>query len=183
MNTIITSRKAILEGCRCLIQKNGSAGLSIRKLADSMHISTGSIYHYFPSKNALLEAAIESIWTEIFFDYGKDLHFDHFTDCVKWIYSCLKESEKRYPGFLELHSTLVQDQAMKKSESPMENAWNHLRTILAESLETNPSFSGGGRQSVQKAGDAVFSLILSSVYLHSISEDSVISFVTEFVLH
>ncbi len=183
MNTIITSREAILEGCRKLIQKEGPSGLSIRKLADSMNISTGSIYHYFSSKSALLEAAIESVWMEIFSDYGRDLYFDHFEDCVNWIFSCLRESEKRYPGFLELHSTLVQDRALQDTKGAMWHAWHHLRGVLSESLKHDPSFSDRKDQSVQVAGDAVFSLILSSVYLHWMDEKSVLAFVRQYVLH
>ena len=184
MNTVITSREAILEGCRKIIRQNGPAGLSIRKLAESMQISTGSIYHYFPSKTDLLESAVESVWKEIFSDYGKNLDFAQFTDCVEWIFSCLKESESRYLGFLELHSSLLQDHAADSQTEAMQASWNHLRKILRESLAQDPVYDCAGQngQPVSEAADAVFSLILSSIYLHSIDEESVLAFVRGFIL-
>ena len=58
MNTVITSREAILEMSRQLIRQQGWSGVSIRALAAACGVSVGSIYNYFYSKAALMAATV-----------------------------------------------------------------------------------------------------------------------------
>ena len=47
MNTVITSREAILETCRRLVKEQGWSSVNIRNVAAVCGISVGSIYYYF----------------------------------------------------------------------------------------------------------------------------------------
>ncbi|NBH85794.1 TetR/AcrR family transcriptional regulator [bacterium C-53] len=47
MNTAVTSKTAILNVCRELIQTQGPDAINIRAVAKACNISTGSIYNYF----------------------------------------------------------------------------------------------------------------------------------------
>ena len=77
MNTIVTSKEAILEVSRQMIREQGAAEISIRSVAAACGVSVGSIYNYFDSKNDLITAAVESVWSEIFHASGQE-NFEHF---------------------------------------------------------------------------------------------------------
>ncbi len=46
-------RREILGDCLSLFAERGYNGLSMRQLARQLGVSTGTLYHYFPSKDAL----------------------------------------------------------------------------------------------------------------------------------
>lgn len=66
MNTVVTSKEQILKASRELIQRQGWSAVNIRSVAAACGVSVGSIYNYFDSKAALVGAAVESVWCEIF---------------------------------------------------------------------------------------------------------------------
>lgn len=41
--------------------REGFAAVSMRRLADELGVSTGTLYHYFPNKEALFEAAVTCV--------------------------------------------------------------------------------------------------------------------------
>ena len=82
MNTVVTSRAAILEASRQLIREKGWAAVNIRSVAGACGVSVGSIYNYFNSKADLMAATVESIWCDIFHFSDEDA-FDSFTECIR----------------------------------------------------------------------------------------------------
>jgi AcrR family transcriptional regulator len=52
-------RDEVLDAARDLIAEYGVAGASLRKLAHQLGISQPSLYHYFPSKEAMVSAIVE----------------------------------------------------------------------------------------------------------------------------
>jgi AcrR family transcriptional regulator len=52
-------REEVLETALTLVSEHGVAGTSLRKLAAELGISQPSLYHYFPSKDALVSAVVE----------------------------------------------------------------------------------------------------------------------------
>ena len=52
-------REEVLETALTLVSEHGVAGASLRKLAAELGISQPSLYHYFPSKEALVSAVVE----------------------------------------------------------------------------------------------------------------------------
>ncbi len=57
-------RSAILDAARRLVQSKGYEQMAIQDLLDDLQISKGAFYHYFGSKQALLEALIEQMLDE-----------------------------------------------------------------------------------------------------------------------
>jgi AcrR family transcriptional regulator len=57
-------RSAILDTAKRLVQTKGYEQMAIQDLLDDLQISKGAFYHYFGSKQALLEALIEHLLDE-----------------------------------------------------------------------------------------------------------------------
>ncbi|KAB8316789.1 TetR/AcrR family transcriptional regulator [Tolypothrix campylonemoides VB511288] len=54
-------RKELLSKCFDLFAEKGYAAITMRQIAESLGVSTGTLYHYFPSKQALFEQLVEQI--------------------------------------------------------------------------------------------------------------------------
>jgi AcrR family transcriptional regulator len=57
-------RSAILDAARRLVQTKGYEQMAIQDVLDELQISKGAFYHYFGSKQALLEALIDHLLNE-----------------------------------------------------------------------------------------------------------------------
>lgn len=57
------SRAAILEAALQMFSHQGFRGTSIRDVAARAGVSTGSVYHHFRDKEALLSTLLEQFWT------------------------------------------------------------------------------------------------------------------------
>lgn len=165
MNTIVTSREAILEAGRQLIRKQGTADISIRSIAAACGVSVGSIYNYFDSKNDLITAAVESVWSEIFHASGQE-NFEHFSDCVEWIFDRIKKGAETYPGFFTLHSMAFFGKDRDNGRILMEKAWSHMQGrllhILLKDRDIRPD-AFEGALSPEGFVEILFSLVLSSL--------------------
>lgn len=54
-------RKELLSKCFDLFAQKGYGSITMRQIAQEMGVSTGTLYHYFPSKEALFEQLVEEI--------------------------------------------------------------------------------------------------------------------------
>lgn len=99
VNTVITSKEAILATSRRLIREQGWEAISIRSVAKACDISVGSIYNYFTGKSDLIAATVESVWCDIFHMPDGRASFNRFTDCIEWAYESMRRGNETYPGF------------------------------------------------------------------------------------
>ena len=135
MNTAVTSREAILKTCREMVSTHGLAALNMRSVASACNVALGSLYNYFPSKNELVTAAVESVWQDIF-------HMDHpcaadlpFPDYVRWIFQSVQQGAKEYPNFFTAHSITFATKEKKEGRKAMEHYFDHMKQGMAEALE------------------------------------------------
>lgn len=54
-------RDALVEGCTRLFAERGYASLTMREIAGALQVSTGTLYHYFPAKDALFAAVVRAV--------------------------------------------------------------------------------------------------------------------------
>jgi AcrR family transcriptional regulator len=54
-------RKELLGKCFDLFAQKGYSAITMREIAQGLRVSTGTMYHYFPSKQALFEQLLEEI--------------------------------------------------------------------------------------------------------------------------
>ena len=65
MNEKITTREEILEHALDISMREGIDKVSIRKLAAECQIAIGSMYNYYPNKQALMTDVSENFWSII----------------------------------------------------------------------------------------------------------------------
>jgi AcrR family transcriptional regulator len=61
----LETRRAIVESAMRLFAEHGYAEVSIEAVLAACQISRGALYHHFPSKEALLEAAFEAVEIDV----------------------------------------------------------------------------------------------------------------------
>ncbi len=166
MNTIVTSKEAILETSRKLIQENGWAAISIRSVAQACNISVGSIYNYFDSKSDLIAATVESVWCDIFHAPDGKASFQQFTECIEWAYESMRRGNETYPGFFSMHSMSFVGEDNASGQELMAKSWKHIQDgfyiVLMRDKKVNPAVFDDVL-TPQKLVQIVFSLIISSL--------------------
>ena len=166
MNTVVTSKEDILKASRTLIQKEGWSAVNIRSVASACGVSVGSIYNYFDSKAALMGAAVESVWCEIFHRPEDGAVFQDTLACITWLYGRMEYGCKQYPGFFSLNSLgfLGED----KSDGPqnMHQTWQHIFEGLCSVLRRDANVRPDAftkEFTAEKFADLLFSLMLSAL--------------------
>lgn len=165
MNKQMTTEEDILNISKKYIIKNGFSSFNIRSITKECGISIGTIYNYFPSKNALLIATVESIWKEIFQPLNL-IKFDNFIDVVKCMYESIENGNLRYSGFFSLHNLNFASDGKEEGIEMMNTYFSNLKDGLLFVLERDKQvnkemFSSDFPE--DKFIDYIFSLILSSL--------------------
>lgn len=137
MNTVVTSKEAILQVCREIVSEQGLSALNMRSLAEACHVSIGSLYNYFSGKDDLLIATIESVWQDIF-------HMDQlcrtdlpFPEYVRWIFESVEHSAQEYPNFFTAHSISIASTGRDKARNLMEHYLSHIKSGMAQVLNAD----------------------------------------------
>lgn len=104
VNTSVTSREAILKACRKLISEKGISSLNMRAVAKDCDVALGALYYYFPSKNDLLIAAIESVWEDIFRFQDIQCQEISFLAYMEKTFYHVQKGIQKYPNFFTIHS-------------------------------------------------------------------------------
>ncbi len=135
INTIITSKEAILEACKKLVSENGLQSLNMRTVANECNVSVGSVYNYFPSKTDLISATIKEVWKSIFKAEQIGKQTEAFPVYVALIFENFQAGVAEYPHFFTTHSmsfaTLDRDNARKE----MGQYFGHIKTKILDVLD------------------------------------------------
>lgn len=166
MNTVVTSKEEILKTSRELIRQKGWSAVSIRSVAAACGVSVGSIYNYFDSKAALVEATVESVWCEIFHRPEDRAVFQDTQACVIWMYERMEYGCEQYPGFFTLHSLGFMGEDKSVGKRRMQQTWQHildsLHSVLLRDARVRPdAFTEAF--TAEKFSDLLFSLMLSAL--------------------
>jgi AcrR family transcriptional regulator len=77
-------RNEILDFALQLVYSKGYAHMTIQDILDGLHISRGALYHYFDSKEALLEALVDRMGLEAVDAFLPILQGPHLTAIQKF---------------------------------------------------------------------------------------------------
>lgn len=143
LNTVITSREAILQTCRQIVAAKGIKGLNMRLVADGCHVALGTLYNYYADKDALVLATVESIWKDIF-------HADRpcetdlpFPDYVAELYARIQKGVETYPGFLTGHAASIAHTRQSEAKNTMERIFAHMKAGMLHVLLNDRSVPEG----------------------------------------
>ncbi|QSX07404.1 TetR/AcrR family transcriptional regulator [Sedimentibacter sp. zth1] len=137
MNTIVTSKEAIITVCRVLAAENGLQSLNMRTVAKKCNVSVGSVYNYFPSKADLIVATIQDVWQHIFHMDKICKKVASFPDYVSWIFESVQSGVAEYPNFFTAHSISFASTEKGKARQVMEGYFIHMKTGLLKALQSD----------------------------------------------
>lgn len=180
MNNIVTSKDAILQTSRQLMQQEGWSAIHIRKVAQACGVSVGTIYNYFDNKSELLAATVESIWCEIFHLPEETSVFPRFSDCIEWAFSCMRRGDQTYPGFFSMHSMSFMDADKTAGQRRMEQSWSHIQKGFCNILLHDPYVKPhvfDEHFTPQKFVKIIFSLMIAAMIQRDYDSSCVISMV------
>ncbi|WP_312694467.1 TetR/AcrR family transcriptional regulator [Caproiciproducens sp.] len=137
MNTVITSKEAILTASRKIAIEKGLYSINMREVAKVCGVALGSVYNYFPSKADLVTATTEDIWKSIF---GMNDHCEShgsFVDCVQWLFNSVYDGTSEYPRFFTVHSLGLTNAEKTKGRIVMNKYFEHMKDGLLVALQND----------------------------------------------
>lgn len=180
LNTVVTSKEAILDVSRRLIREQGWTAINIRSVASACGVAVGSIYNYFGSKSDLVAATIESVWHDIFHFPECENTFDSFLDCVKWIFDRMEKGSETYPGFFTLHSMSFLGEEKSNGQRLMKQSWEHIQNRLYHVLINDKRVRSGAFHesfTAEAFVEIIFSLILSALLQQNYNCDAILELI------
>lgn len=138
LNTVITSKEAIMQVCRRIVAEKGMNVLNMRLVADECGIALDTLYNYFAGKDAPVLAAVESIWRDIFHAGTPQETAPSFPGYVAVLYGRIQKGAEAYPGFLTGHSISIAASKRGEAKSVMEHTFAHMKAGMLEVLRKDP---------------------------------------------
>lgn len=140
MHPNVTSKEKLLLAAKELAKTEGLSALQMRSLASAAGVAVGSVYNYFPNKNALLTAVVASIWFDMFHN-GSTANAANMGYChtVSHLFSQIQKSIAAYPDFFAAHRVIFDEGEKENALKLRENTFSHMEKNLLSSLETDPS--------------------------------------------
>ena len=131
MNKRCTTTDIILEQALLIAKQEGIDKLSIRKIASACGIAIGSVYNYYPDKDALVTAVAESFWNNIFCDqsklYRENMRFTRFLEqYYSYLYAKMAPYDRSWVHDLE-------------GKIPMQETMRLFLAVLRDDEQVNPS--------------------------------------------
>lgn len=87
-------RKELLSKCFDLFAEKGYAAITMRQIAQELGVSTGTLYHYFPSKDALFEQLLEENTDRDILQISAELeHVNSLSDRLEAAFTFLEKNQ------------------------------------------------------------------------------------------
>jgi AcrR family transcriptional regulator len=139
MNKTVTSKENILLVSKTIASQGGLQEINMRNVAQQCGVAVGSVYHYFPSKDALMIATIGEIWNEILQTWPGSRNSQCFLDCVKELFQCVKQGGEKYPFFFRLHAANIAKSGKVQGREAMLRYFDKMKEELLASCKADSS--------------------------------------------
>lgn len=118
-----------------MVAEKGIPALNMRAVAGECGVALGSLYNYFPSKEDMLIATVESVWQDIFRAEGGDGAGLPFPEYVGRLFGRVLRSAGEYPNFFGAHSLSFTGESKARARDTMERYFSHLKAEMALALD------------------------------------------------
>ena len=135
MNTVVTSREKILAVCRELVADKGLPAVNMRTVAEHCHVALGSLYYYFPSKDDLLIATIESVWADILKLDDLVASQMNFAEFITQLTVRIKCGINKYPNFFTAHAMSLSSAGRAKGCESMQRYLTIVQSRMLDILK------------------------------------------------
>lgn len=183
MRKTITSRKEILENCQDLVSEKGLTAIDIRTVAAACHVSVGSIYNHFESKDDLIYGVLDYAWEKIF-DLGeidKDKS-GSFLNYLEWLFSSLAQKKAEGAEFFNLYSLGLAYKDPKQGRDLFDEHTAPLKEGLLKAWEDDPKLGDSYLNEDSKGKiDFLFTSLIGTLLTESISKEDFINLANNYI--
>ncbi len=135
-------RREILEKCLHLFSRKGYAKVTMREIAAEVGVSTGTLYHYFPTKEKIQEALFAHIMET---DVGEYLRRVEKTESVAERLRIIAEFWKEHGDYYQNVMLLAVDSYRSDTDGSTQNIFwafsEYYTNAMARRLETSDRFA------------------------------------------
>ena len=99
------SRRLLLDVALQLFSHRGYGATSVREIADTAHVSTGSVYHHFPDKESIFRTLLDEYWAITqtkHFPFNRVLRTTSFPENIEQLGFAARDSVREYRQYLAL---------------------------------------------------------------------------------
>ncbi|HNR87664.1 MAG TPA: TetR/AcrR family transcriptional regulator [Spirochaetota bacterium] len=131
-------RRELLEKCFSIFTRKGFSGVTMREIAKEIGVSTGTLYHYFPTKESIMEHM---------FSYVQETNVNAFTTITETLDSVpekldlfvekWKEFGAFYQSMMLLAIDVLRNMSSEDSEKIFTNFSNHYTGAMARELHVS----------------------------------------------
>ena len=138
MNHSATSKEELLAAGLRLENEAGLEAFNMRSIAASCGVSVGCVYHYFPSKAALLAATVEKVWESIFRQIDGYTAPEDFREYVRRLYDCIRNGSTEYPAFFAVHASVFSPEEKDEGRAVMNSYLHTILNGITKSFTSDP---------------------------------------------
>ncbi len=129
-------RRELLLRCRDLFSKKGYAGITMREIARKLKVSTGTLYHYFPTKQAIFKQIFAQ---EMTMDAAEAISGirEHFTrrERLETVSDHWEDKRDYYHNIVLLAVDFFRSQEDDVSQKVLDEYSRYYREIMAENMD------------------------------------------------
>lgn len=134
-------KKELLQKCFNLFSKKGFSNVTMREIASEIGVSTGTLYHYFPTKDDILEKMISYIQEKNVGDLVKVVNQDDTIEKrVDSIINFWNDNQEYYQNVMLLAIDLYRNKK-NKIEKIFKDFYNYYANALSDKFNISEKFS------------------------------------------
>lgn len=87
----------LLSKCYDIFSKDGFSNTSMRQLGDKLKVSTGALYHYFPSKEAIFQDLVQYVASNNILKAEREIP-NHFTlnERIEYLFHYVEKNQEQF---------------------------------------------------------------------------------------
>lgn len=130
-------RKELLSQCFELFAQHGYAAITMRQIAQGLGVSTGTLYHYFPSKESLFEQLLEELMHQDLLSVTAELEdLPTLSQRIEAAFNFMARSEDRFLKQILIFVDFYQHQSRQPEPAsrPLKQIGDKTRQSIADLL-------------------------------------------------